>query len=46
MEFLESIVLSAFDILSMVSELTVDGIGYAAGLTCILVRKSLGNVLY
>ena len=37
MEFIESIVVSSFDIIFILSELTVDGIGYAAWLLYVLV---------
>ena len=40
MEFIESIVVSSFDILFILSELTVDGIGYAAWLVYALVRHN------
>lgn len=41
MEFVESIVMSSFDIFFILSELTVDGIGYAAWLVYVLVRRYL-----
>ena len=40
MEFVESIVVSSFDILFILSQLTVDGIGYAAWLVYALVRHN------
>jgi hypothetical protein len=40
MEFIESIVVSSFDILFILSELTVDGIGYAAWLVYAMVRHN------
>jgi hypothetical protein len=45
MEFVESIVVSSFDIIWIVSELMVDGIGYAAwvvfALVCLFLELSL-----
>lgn len=41
MEFAEVLVISSFDIIWIVSELIVDGIGYAAWLAFALVRQAL-----
>jgi hypothetical protein len=41
MEFVESVVMSSFDIIIILSELSVDGIGYAASLVYALVRHNI-----